>query len=213
MSTDDRDDPTDPLYRQHWPMVPDRDPNREYGDHTPRRRLPIPDPSVLTAGRRINRRHPLRAMIGVAMLLFVVICIVTALGGQHADNNAGQAGAVASTATAAAKHATSTATKATAGQRQAIRASREYLTSMGFSRAGLITQLSSSAGSGFSHADAVYAVDHIKVNWDAQAVRSAREYLAAQSFSRTGLIAQLHSTAGSGYTLAQATYAVKTVGL
>ena len=57
-------------------------------------------------------------------------------------------------------------------------------------------------------ADAVFAVNHIKVDWNEQAVKSAREYLSNESFSRQGLIEQLSSSAGEGFTLAQAQYAV-----
>ena len=45
---------------------------------------------------------------------------------------------------------------------------------MAFSRKGLIHQLSSDAGSGFSKADATFAVDHIKVNWNEQAAKAAQ---------------------------------------
>jgi hypothetical protein len=83
----------------------------------------------------------------------------------------------------------------------------------GFSRAGLIDQLSSSAGDGYTKADATFAVDHVHVNWNQQAVRSAKDYLAMSHFSRAGLIEQLSSSFGDGYTKAQAIYAVNHVGL
>lgn len=76
----------------------------------------------------------------------------------------------------------------------------------GFSRLGLIGQLSSSAGDGYSRVDATVAVDSLHVDWNAQAVRSAKEYLAMSSFSCSGLIAQLSSSAGDQYTPAQASY-------
>jgi hypothetical protein len=60
----------------------------------------------------------------------------------------------------------------------------------------------------------VFAVDHIKVDWNQQAVLSAKGYLAmGTGFSRAGLIQQLTSTAGEQFTLAQATYAANKVGL
>ena len=62
-------------------------------------------------------------------------------------------------------------------------------------------------------ADAVFAVDHIKVDWNQQAVLSAKNYLKVSGFSRSGLIEQLSSKAGSGFTMAQATYAANKVGL
>jgi hypothetical protein len=105
--------------------------------------------------------------------------------------------------------------KYTAAQDQAIQAAQSYLSiGTGFSRAGLIGQLTSKAGNGFKTADGVFAVNHVKVDWNKQAVTSAKSYLAiGTGFSRTSLIEQLTSQAGSQFTLAQATYAANHVGL
>jgi len=81
------------------------------------------------------------------------------------------------------------------------------------SKKGLIRQLSSQAGDGYPKADAVFAVNHIDVNWKEQAVQSAKDYLDFTSFSRDGLIQQLSSSAGDQYTHAQAVYAANKVGL
>jgi hypothetical protein len=101
----------------------------------------------------------------------------------------------------------------TASQEQAIGAAKDYLDFSAFSRSGLIGQLSSKYGSGFSKADAIFAVNHLTVDWNEQAVRSAKDYLSMTHFSRSGLIQQLSSKYGSGYTVAQATYAANHVGL
>lgn len=108
---------------------------------------------------------------------------------------------------------TRTAPARTAGQTQAIGAAEQYLQVMPFSRKGLIQQLSSAAGEGFSRADATFAVDHITVDWNAQATKSARQYLTVSHFSRAGLVHQLESEAGEGFTHAQAVFGVKAVGL
>jgi len=101
----------------------------------------------------------------------------------------------------------------TVAQENAIESARSYLDMSGFSRAGLIQQLSSKAGEGFKMADAVFAVNHIKVDWNKEAVESAKAYLQMSSFSRANLILQLSSNAGDKFTLAQATYATNHVGL
>lgn len=101
----------------------------------------------------------------------------------------------------------------TVAQQNAIESAQSYLDMSGFSRAGLIGQLSSKAGEGFKKADAVFAVDHIKVDWNKEAVESAKDYLDMSSFSRSGLIQQLSSPAGEQFTVAQATYAANHVGL
>jgi hypothetical protein len=104
-------------------------------------------------------------------------------------------------------------TSETAGQENARRSAENYLDTMAFSRKGLIGQLSSSAGDGYARADAIYAVNHIDVNWNEQAAKSARNYLDTMPFSRQGLIEQLSSDAGDGYTYAQALYGVNQTGL
>jgi Host cell surface-exposed lipoprotein len=84
----------------------------------------------------------------------------------------------------------------------------------GFSRAGLIKQLTSPYGNKFTQADATWAADHAGANWDDQAVTAAKGYMAdGQGFSREGLIQQLTSPYGNQFTHAQAEYAASKVGL
>jgi Host cell surface-exposed lipoprotein len=102
----------------------------------------------------------------------------------------------------------------TAAEQQAIDAAEGYINmGSGFSRQGLIQQLDSSAGDGFSQTLATFAVNHIKVNWYQQAVESAKGYMQMGGFSYSSLVQQLDSSAGEGFTYAQAVYAAKKVGL
>lgn len=101
----------------------------------------------------------------------------------------------------------------TVSQKNAIRAANNYINSSGFSKAGLIKQLSSEYGDGFTKTDAEFAVSHIKVDWNKEAVESAKQYMDMTGFSRKGLISQLSSPYGSQYTLEQATQAADKVGL
>ena len=103
---------------------------------------------------------------------------------------------------------TSVGLAASPGQREALEAAKSYLSLGSFSRTGLIEQLSSEYGEGFTRAEAVWAVNHVKANWKAEAVEAARSYLKTGSFSRAGLIDQLSSPYGEGFTRAQAVYAV-----
>ena len=100
---------------------------------------------------------------------------------------------------------------------EAVRSAENYLDMMAFSRQGLIDQLSSQYGEGFTEEQAVYAVDYLEnndlVDWSEQAVRSAESYLDMMSFSRQGLIDQLSSQYGEQFTVEQATYAADQVGL
>jgi hypothetical protein len=84
----------------------------------------------------------------------------------------------------------------------------------GFSKEGLLKQLTSSYGNGFSEKDAEFAVSYLKPDWNAQAVEAAKGYMNLNTgFSRASLIQQLTSSYGSGFTEAQAEYAADKVGL
>jgi hypothetical protein len=102
----------------------------------------------------------------------------------------------------------------TTAQQQAVDGARSYLdTGLGFSYRSLLDQLTSAAGSGFTQADAQFAIGHLHPDWNAQAVMAAKGYLQMGGFSRASLIDQLTSSAGNGFTSAQAAYAADQVGL
>jgi Host cell surface-exposed lipoprotein len=100
----------------------------------------------------------------------------------------------------------------TASQVNAVRSAEQYLEMSGFSRKGLIHQLSSDAGDGYAVADATAAVDSLTVDWNDNAAKSARQYLESSGFSCKGLIEQLSSSAGDEYTKDQATYGARQAG-
>jgi hypothetical protein len=97
-------------------------------------------------------------------------------------------------------------------QQNAAKSARQYLSFTGFSRLGLIDQLSSSAGEGYPGQDATIAVDSLNVDWNAEAVQSAKAYLKISPFSCNGLIEQLSSSAGEKFTVEQATYGAQQAG-
>lgn len=102
----------------------------------------------------------------------------------------------------------------TAVQSNARRSAEDYLSGGGgFSRIGLIKQLSSSYGEGFSLADATYGVDATHTDWNAQACLSAKGYLDSSAYSHSGLVSQLTSSYGESFTPAQAEYGVSCAGL
>lgn len=100
----------------------------------------------------------------------------------------------------------------TGPQKNAVRSAKQYLSIQGFSRNGLIEQLSSDAGEGYKVADATVAVDSLNVDWNKQAERSAKQYLDLTGFSCKGLIQQLSSSAGDRYTKDQATHGSRAAG-
>jgi hypothetical protein len=168
------------------------------------------------------KKHTVRnaILIGVGCLVVATVAL-TALSPAPAEAPSAvtsQAGtpttkpsAVKSTVQLSPKATHKPAPKLTVSQVQAIGSAESYLSFTAFSRKGLIRQLSSDAGEGFSVADATFAVDHVKVDWDEQAAKKAREYLSLQHFSRKGLIHQLES--GEQFTHAQAVYGVTKAGL
>ena len=93
---------------------------------------------------------------------------------------------------------------ASMSQLNAIKSAKSYLSFSGFSKQGLIDQLSSEYGDQFPVEDAKYAVDFLEsigfVDWKEQAIKSAKSYLDFSSFSKQGLIDQLSSDYGDKYT-------------
>ena len=98
-------------------------------------------------------------------------------------------------------------------QQQAIKSAIDYIDYKPFSRLGLIGQLSSEYGDGFSKDDAVFAVDYLEqnnlVDWSEQAAKSAQDYIDYKAFSRKGLVGQLSSEYGDQFTPEEAEYGVK----
>lgn len=107
---------------------------------------------------------------------------------------------------------TTASSSLTAAQRNAVRTANSYLKLKGFSRQGLIDQLSSEYGDRFSVADATVAVDSLDIDWNTQAGRAAASYLKLKGFSCQGLIDQLSSQYGDKYTVQQATYGANHAG-
>lgn len=97
-------------------------------------------------------------------------------------------------------------------QKNAVRSAKNYIGFAGFSRDGLINQLSSEAGDGYSVEDATIAVDSLDIDYNEQAGKSAENYLSIMGFSCDGLVEQLSSSAGDKYTAEQAQYGAKLAG-
>lgn len=91
------------------------------------------------------------------------------------------------------------------GDRNALAQAKRYLSSMHFSRSGLIEQLQYE---GYTDSECVYAVDNCGASWKEQAVGKAQDYLNSSSFSRKELIEQLEF---EGFTRDQAEYGVSQV--
>jgi hypothetical protein len=97
-------------------------------------------------------------------------------------------------------------------QQSAVEEANQYLNTEAFSQQGLIDQLDSPDGGGYTVNDATVAVDSLTENWSAEAVQSASEYLQTEPFSCSDLIQQLDSPDGGEFTVAQATYGATQAG-
>jgi hypothetical protein len=95
---------------------------------------------------------------------------------------------------------------------EAVESAESYLDLTGFSRQGLIDQLSSEYGAQFTLDEATGAVDSIEVDWNEEAVEAAESYLELSGFSCQGLIDQLSSEYGSQFTVEQATFGATQAG-
>ncbi|WP_222122245.1 Ltp family lipoprotein [Dermacoccus nishinomiyaensis] len=130
--------------------------------------------------------------------------------GTESDDTPAAASAATSTETAEPVEESTSAPQAADGlsdkQQLARQAANNYLDTMPFSRLGLISQLSSEYGDGYSLADATAAVNSLTVDWNAQAVKAANNYLDTMPFSCSALTQQLSSEYGDKYTAAQAAY-------
>ena len=141
-----------------------------------------------------------------ALVATLAACGGTSTGTPTADTASKSNGPVA-TAPAKPKET------GTVSQREALDAAQSYLDTMGFSKKGLMEQLTSNYGDGFTKADAAWAIAHLKVDWNAEAVEAGKSYLETGSFSRKEMIDQLSSPYGDQFTKAQATYAADKLGL
>jgi hypothetical protein len=165
------------------------------------------------------RHKLLTALIAFGALVVIIVVASPSNKPPATASDTGAAGSAASPSAAVSSAAASSAPSTpaapaspsmTGSQQQAVDSAEGYLSDgQGFSKQGLLSQLTSTAGDGFSKSDAEFAIEYLNPDWDAQAVDSAEGYLGGgQGFSEQGLLQQLTSTAGEGFTEAQADYAI-----
>jgi hypothetical protein len=156
----------------------------------------------------------MKKLISVGTAIVVVLALGAGCASQSAtQQSVDQAAASKAAKVSGKKHHKKQSGLETASQANARQAAENYLSFAPFSRQGLIDQLSSKAGDGYSKADATYAADAVHADWNKQAALAAKNYLKTMPFSKNELIQQLESKAGDGYTHAQAVYGVSKTGL
>ena len=203
-------------YGQPWPPQ-----NQQYPPQVPPGQQPPFMPQQPQPKRKSwPARHKL--LTGLMAVGALVVIIASASASNKPSTPAADTGAASSSTSPSAAVSSAAASAApstpdapagpsmTGAQQQAVDAAQGYLSEgQGFSKHGLLSQLTSSAGNGFSKSDAEFAIHYLNPNWDQQAVDAANDYLnEGQGFSEQGLLQQLTSSAGSGFTQAQAEYAI-----
>jgi hypothetical protein len=177
------------------------------------------DVSGLTkvSGKRTPTVEEPKPPISLGAVLVGLLLIVGVVGMFMADStersNPTTPAAVGSIAPRPAATPSAPESNLTPAQRNAVRSAQSYLEFKGFSRQGLIDQLSSPYGGKFDVDDSTVAVDSLNVDWNAQAVKSAKSYLDFKGFSCQGLIDQLSSEHGGKFTVAQATFGATQTGI
>jgi hypothetical protein len=173
-----------------------------------------------TAPKKSTGRKVGMGCLVIIAVMFALAILGAIVGPEKTGNGSPQADSGSTSGaysadrpvSAASDESDSTDTRLTGPQKNAVRSAEQYLSISGFSRAGLIDQLSSSAGNGYSVSDATVAVDSLSVDWNENAARSAKQYLDISGFSCAGMIEQLSSRAGNKYTKSQATYGAHQAG-
>lgn len=89
----------------------------------------------------------------------------------------------------------------------ALASAETYGTTMNMSKAGIYDQLISENGEKFSKESAQYAVDNVKIDYNANALKSAETYQKTMNMSPSAIYDQLISSAGDKFTPSQAQYA------
>lgn len=171
------------------------------------------DREAAKAYRKVSRPYGKTRRWWVAGLVLILITGIAGCAeesGSTTSNKKSQA-SQGEKGGAKKKRATKEEPEMTSGERRALESAENYLDLSGFSKAGLMQQLSSSAGEGFSKAEARFAVNNVDVDWKKEAVESARSYLEISPMSKDALIEQLSSSAGENFTPAQARYAANKV--
>jgi hypothetical protein len=181
---------------------------------------PSPEPPE-PAARKPNwfTRHPVITGISIVVISLIVIAGVAGGGGDGETSTADETTTTAEATTEATEPApttteaptttvpptaTTTAPPEDPELTNARQAAQDYLDFGGFSRQGLIDQLSSEYGDQYPVEIATAAVDSLTVDWNAEAVEAADSYLEFQSFSHAGLVDQLSSEYGDQFTREQA---------
>lgn len=98
--------------------------------------------------------------------------------------------------------------KPSKSQTNALIQAEKYASALHLSKQRIYDQLTSKYGEKFDAKDARYAIDHLKVNWNANALITARKYQDTLHMSKASIYDQLVSKHGERFTASEAKYAI-----
>ena len=137
--------------------------------------------------------------------VIIVLVLLLGIGSMGSDNDSSSS---SDTTTESSTKSSSSSTHASAQQTAALHSAETYANDMNMSKAAILDQLTSDAGDKFDQADAQYAVDHVKTDWNKNALKSAESYQKDQDMSTEEIRDQLTSPDGDQFTQEQADYAI-----
>ncbi|MDN5682541.1 Ltp family lipoprotein [Corynebacterium glyciniphilum] len=157
------------------------------------------------------------------IILAIVVFIAIAVGATGGDEDAAEAADENTAVTAPASPDADDADDAVAVEddapapesrdvprehQSALRKAETYSEMMHMSKAGILEQLTSDYGEGFSPEAARYAVDNVDADWNNNALEKARTYQDTMSMSPSAIHEQLVSEYGEKFTVEEADYAL-----
>jgi len=158
----------------------------------------------------------MKKKIIIGVILVICFCFVLAMCGSTDDQtNYSENNSTEETSYDTEETTTDSNSNYTMEEDNCYYAALSYLDTMGFSKKGLIDQLSSEYGDNYPKETAEKIVNDIenqgKVDWDKECEESAQDYLDTMPFSKEELIDQLSSEYGENFTKEQAERAVDKV--
>ena len=148
-----------------------------------------------------------RATASAALAAALAVAVVAVVAGGSSDDSG--TGSSVTTSKRSDGGGETTAARAPSLQ-SAFDSAKYYLDNEeGGSKHALLQRVALGVPERYSKAEATYAVNHVRVDWNARAVEGAKGRLESQGLSKRSLMWYL--TAADGYSKSEATYAVSRV--
>lgn len=146
-----------------------------------------------------------KILTGLAVIVLLVA--FSNMGGKSTTTPVADSNSTTTTATNAQPATTPAKPTVPTEYISALAKAQTYGDTMQMSKAGIYAQLISADGEKFSEKASQYAIDNVKVDWNANALKKAQTYEKGMSMSPSAIYDQLVSQDGEKFTPSQAQYA------